>query len=118
MWVRFFRINTEGLFSSPGHLLLSRRCYQSSQSPVTQLPEWVEGANNFRSLFLANYVLLVEMPQASEPAQQQVSCTRDRLHGQQQSHDQIAADVQASCMHGMTNQRLQGCGAQQQGGEQ
>ena len=58
------------------------------------------------------------MPQASEPAQQQVSRTRDRLHGQQQSHDQIAADVQASCLHGMTNQRLQGCGAQQQGGEQ
>ena len=39
--------------------------------------------------------------------QQQISRSRDRLHGQQQSHQQIAADVNAPGLHGMTNQGLQ-----------
>ena len=37
------------------------------------------------------------------PAQQKVSSARDRLHGQQQGHQQIAADVNAPGTNGMTN---------------
>ena len=40
------------------------------------------------------------------------------MHGQQQCHQQIAADVKTPHTHGLANQRLQGCGDQQQAGEQ
>ena len=37
------------------------------------------------------------------PAQQKVSGARDRLHGQQQGNQQIAADVNAPGTNGITN---------------
>ena len=55
------------------------------------------------SPFLRPLLLFAQIMQASEPVQQQISCPRDRLHGQQQGHQQIAADVKASRSHGMTN---------------
>ena len=46
------------------------------------------------------------------PAQQKVSGARDRMHGEQQRHQQIAADVDSSRNHGGANQGLQ-CGRAQ-----